>query len=248
MWLVRRLLIDLSIDDNDRAACAGSRVGRSRLASQCLQDMGTNPRARALTGEHRLPVRSQVAVMKQIRFASISAIALAAAMLAACDNNADENGAPAAEDPSAAINQPAPAPEPNPAPAPAPNPDPAVPAPDPGPAAAPSAGAADPAAGAGVAAAAAGEQAYAAAGCAGCHGQEGGGGVGPALAGNANLNNATLVVTQILQGGETMPPFADRLSDEEVAAVANYIRTAWGNMAAEMIAPADVAAMRGAGP
>jgi mono/diheme cytochrome c family protein len=122
-----------------------------------------------------------------------------------------------------------------------------APAPAPGPADAPGAGAADPAAGAAVATAD-GEAVFAAAGCAGCHGQDGGGGVGPALAGNANLNDAALVVTQILQGGEVMPPFADRLSDEEIAAVANYIRTAWGNAAAEMIAPADITALRGAGP
>jgi mono/diheme cytochrome c family protein len=185
--------------------------------------------------------------MKQMRLTSISALALAAALLAACDNDANEseNGAPAAQEPPAGINQPAPAPDP--APAPVPNPDPALPAPAPGPAGAPSAGAADPGA-PGVAAAAEGEAVYAAAGCAGCHGPEGGGGVGPVLAGNANLNNASLVVRQILQGGDVMPPFADRLSDEEIAAVANYIRTAWGNAAAEMIAPADVAAMRGAGP
>jgi len=163
--------------------------------------------------------------MKQTRSGSTSALALAVAfLLAACDNNADENGAPAGgETPPAGLNQPEPAPAPAPEPALAPAPD-------------------------GDAAATEGGQVYAAAGCAGCHGDNGDGDVGPALAGNSNLNNTTLVLAQILQGGEAMPPFGDRLSDEEVAAVANYIRATWGNTAPEMIVPADVAAGRGAGP
>lgn len=89
-----------------------------------------------------------------------------------------------------------------------------------------------------------GQVIYASAGCAGCHGSEGGGASGPALADNANLEDATFVVTQILEGGDVMPPFADRLSDEDVAAVANYIRNAWDNSAAEAIEPDDVAALR----
>lgn len=37
------------------------------------------------------------------------------------------------------------------------------------------------------------------------------------------------VVAQILIGRGQMPPFRDKLSDEQIAAVAQYIRTNWGN-------------------
>jgi mono/diheme cytochrome c family protein len=75
----------------------------------------------------------------------------------------------------------------------------------------------------------AGERVYVRQGCSACHGVEGGGGIGPALAGNARLAEDSYVIGQILSGGGGMPPFADRLSDEEVAAVANHERTSWGN-------------------
>jgi len=65
--------------------------------------------------------------------------------------------------------------------------------------------------------------------CAGCHGAAGEGGLGPQLAGNADLANSALVVNQILFGGEIMPAFAPMLTDEQIVAVSNYIRTNWGN-------------------
>ncbi|MEX2542099.1 MAG: c-type cytochrome [Trueperaceae bacterium] len=65
--------------------------------------------------------------------------------------------------------------------------------------------------------------------CATCHGAEGGGGSGPALAGNSRLGNESRVLNQILNGGSFMPPFGGQLSDEEVAAVATHIRNSWGN-------------------
>jgi mono/diheme cytochrome c family protein len=40
-----------------------------------------------------------------------------------------------------------------------------------------------------------------------------------------------------------MPPFAQDLSDNEVAAVVTYIRTAWGNRGAP-VTPADANALR----
>lgn len=65
--------------------------------------------------------------------------------------------------------------------------------------------------------------------CVFCHGSRGEGGSGPVLAGNKKLADADAVVKQILFGGHFMPPFKDKLSDKEVAAVATFIRNSWGN-------------------
>lgn len=66
--------------------------------------------------------------------------------------------------------------------------------------------------------------------CAGCHGEEGGGtGDIPRLARNSGLENESLVLRQILRGGDYMPAFGRILSDEEVASVATYIRNSWEN-------------------
>jgi len=65
--------------------------------------------------------------------------------------------------------------------------------------------------------------------CAVCHGVKGGGGVGPQLAGYGPLSVTSAVIAQILDGGHQMPAFRKKLSDVQIAAVATYIRTAWGN-------------------
>jgi mono/diheme cytochrome c family protein len=160
-------------------------------------------------------------------------------VLAACggDDGDDANANADLGENVAAGEEPAPAPDPV-APAPDPVASAAAPAAEPPPAPAP----ADPAA-----ADAPTEdqrQAFLAAGCGGCHGPEGGGGVGPALAGNPNLVDTEMVVTQILEGGNGMPAFADTLTNEEIAAVANYIRNSWGNTADVLVEPADVEAAR----
>ena len=82
--------------------------------------------------------------------------------------------------------------------------------------------------------------------CAQCHGDSGEGRAGqfPALAGNRaiNLHNATNLVKIVLEGGYApatagnpqphgMPPFSQSLSDDEIAAVLTYIRSAWANRA-----------------
>ncbi|MGD9738551.1 MAG: c-type cytochrome [Bauldia sp.] len=164
---------------------------------------------------------------------------------------------------------PAPAAAPEPAPAPAPAPEPAAPAggaaaPAGGGAAAPAGGApaggAAAPAGAGAAAPAAGaaEPAAAAAvdvdalvrqggplyrsNCQACHGANGEGGAGPALAGYSRLSATGSVATQIVHGGAYMPAFG-QLSDEQIAAIGTYIRNSWGNAFGPMT-PADVAAVR----
>ena len=59
--------------------------------------------------------------------------------------------------------------------------------------------------------------------CAGCHGQDGGGGTGPALTGNEEASDAEQVLKQIREGGGGMPPFEGQLQDEEIANVAAYV-------------------------
>jgi mono/diheme cytochrome c family protein len=80
--------------------------------------------------------------------------------------------------------------------------------------------------------------------CAVCHGDEGKGQppVYPPLAGNQSIVMASPVnaIRMVLNGGyppgtaknprpHGMPPFAQVLKDDEVAAVITYIRVAWGN-------------------
>ena len=80
--------------------------------------------------------------------------------------------------------------------------------------------------------------------CASCHGADGQGMPPeyPPLAGNQSIQMASAVnpIRMVLNGGFPpgtagnpmpygMPPFAQRLSDNEVAAVVSYIRTSWGN-------------------
>ena len=94
--------------------------------------------------------------------------------------------------------------------------------------------------------------------CAACHRTDGHGytRVFPALAGNPVLQSAdaTSLIHIVLKGGTlpathsapstfTMPAFAWRLSDQEVADVVNFIRSSWGNQASAVKA-GDVAALR----
>jgi mono/diheme cytochrome c family protein len=80
--------------------------------------------------------------------------------------------------------------------------------------------------------------------CASCHGATGQGMPPnyPPLAGNQSIQMTSAVnaIRMVLNGGYApgtagnpmpygMPPFAHRLSDDEVAAVVSYIRTSWGN-------------------
>lgn len=76
-----------------------------------------------------------------------------------------------------------------------------------------------------------------------CHGEQGFGGAGPRLRENRFLGLGDYVVGQILVGRKIMPAFADVLNDEEIAAVATYIRNAWGN-GFGTVEPQQVAAAR----
>ncbi|PSC06320.1 alcohol dehydrogenase [Alsobacter soli] len=87
--------------------------------------------------------------------------------------------------------------------------------------------------------------------CAACHGAQGQGKPPhyPPLAGNQSIQMSSAVnpIRMVLNGGYPpgtagnprpygMPPFAQTLSDNEVAAVVTYIRTSWGNRGAAVAA------------
>jgi mono/diheme cytochrome c family protein len=94
--------------------------------------------------------------------------------------------------------------------------------------------------------------------CVACHELDGSGAprIYPPLPGNANLQsaNAASAIKIILDGAETMttprapntgsmPPYASKWSDQEVADVTTYIRNAWGN-AAPAVTADEVAKLR----
>lgn len=67
--------------------------------------------------------------------------------------------------------------------------------------------------------------------CAACHGANGTGGIGPALAENphVNIGDPTGMLTTIVQGRNLMPSWRGQLSVSDIASVATYVRSAWGN-------------------
>jgi mono/diheme cytochrome c family protein len=67
-----------------------------------------------------------------------------------------------------------------------------------------------------------------------CHGEMGFGGIGPKFRGDHYLDLGDYVIGQILMGRGIMPGYAERLSDQQIAAVATYIRTSWGNQYGEI--------------
>jgi len=87
--------------------------------------------------------------------------------------------------------------------------------------------------------------------CIACHEADGSGAprIYPPLPGNANLQSAdaSSAIRIILDGAETittqrapnkgsMPPYAKKMSDQEIADVTTYIRNAWGNSASAVTA------------
>ena len=94
--------------------------------------------------------------------------------------------------------------------------------------------------------------------CAGCHRSDGMGmpSAYPPLAGNASIQMDVSVnpLRMVLNGGYPpqtaenarpfgMPPFAQILSDDEIAAVVTYIRVSWGNHGS-LVSPREANAMR----
>jgi mono/diheme cytochrome c family protein len=69
--------------------------------------------------------------------------------------------------------------------------------------------------------------------CQACHMSNGEGASGagryPALARNPKLETGDYATFVVLRGQKAMPPFARLMTDEQVAAVVNYVRTHFGN-------------------
>jgi mono/diheme cytochrome c family protein len=84
--------------------------------------------------------------------------------------------------------------------------------------------------------------------CQGCHMSDGKGAVGagtyPSLAGNRNLEASGYPIDIIVNGRRGMPPFGSMMSDEQIAAVVNYLRTHFGNDYRDAVAADEVKAMR----
>lgn len=84
--------------------------------------------------------------------------------------------------------------------------------------------------------------------CQGCHMPNGKGAVGagayPALAGNARLATAGYPVSVVMNGQKGMPGFARMLTDAQVAAVVNYVRSHFRNRYPDAVTAADVAPAR----
>lgn len=70
-----------------------------------------------------------------------------------------------------------------------------------------------------------------AANCAMCHGADGRGqgGAGAVLAGNNRLDDDAFVSSAVVHGFGYMPPFGERLTDNDLAEITTYIRSNWGN-------------------
>jgi mono/diheme cytochrome c family protein len=84
--------------------------------------------------------------------------------------------------------------------------------------------------------------------CRGCHMSDGKGATGagtyPSLAGNSNLESSGYPVGIVVNGQRGMPPFGAMMSDDQVAAVVNYVRTHFGNGYPDAVTAEDVRAVR----
>lgn len=84
--------------------------------------------------------------------------------------------------------------------------------------------------------------------CRGCHMADGkgasGAGTYPSLAGNRNLATRDYAVGIVLHGMRDMPPFGSMMSDDQVAAVVNYLRSHFGNHYSDVVTSEDVKIVR----
>ena len=92
-----------------------------------------------------------------------------------------------------------------------------------------------------------GEQLFAGV-CRGCHMSDGKGAAGagtyPSLAGDRNLEARGYPVQVVVNGQRGMPPFGSMMSNDQVAAVVNYLRTHFGNDYRDAVTADEVKAVR----
>jgi mono/diheme cytochrome c family protein len=84
--------------------------------------------------------------------------------------------------------------------------------------------------------------------CRGCHMSDAKGATGagtyPSLAGDSNLLSSGYPVGIVVNGQRGMPAFGEVMSDDQVAAVVNYVRTHFGNGYQDAVTAEDVRAVR----
>lgn len=80
--------------------------------------------------------------------------------------------------------------------------------------------------------------------CQGCHMPDAAGATGagsyPSLVANTNLEAGGYVVTMVVNGRRGMPPLGEMMTDGQVAAVVNYLRSHFGNNYQDAVTAADV--------
>jgi len=84
--------------------------------------------------------------------------------------------------------------------------------------------------------------------CQGCHMVDARGATGagtyPSLAGNSNLQTGAYAVAVVVNGQRGMPPFGSEMSNDQIVAVVNYVRTHFGNRYTDAVTVEDVRAAR----
>lgn len=94
---------------------------------------------------------------------------------------------------------------------------------------------------------ASGEQLFASV-CQGCHMPDGHGATGagsyPSIAGDGNLEAKGYPVAVVVRGQRGMPSLGWMMSDDQVAAVVNYVRTHFGNQYRDAVTAEDVKSVR----
>ena len=84
--------------------------------------------------------------------------------------------------------------------------------------------------------------------CRGCHMSDGKGATGagtyPSLAGNRNLEASGYPIEVVVNGQRGMPAFGSMMSNDQVAAVVNYLRTHFDNNYRDDVTADDVKAIR----
>ena len=84
--------------------------------------------------------------------------------------------------------------------------------------------------------------------CQGCHMPDAKGAAGagayPALATNKHLAAPLYPVGMVMSGRRAMPSFGEMLTDEQIAAVVNFVRTSFGNKYKDKVTPEMVTVLR----